>query len=208
MPSPEIRAVPLQAAGVSLEPLSEEHRTGLAQAGNDPAIWRYLPYNAASGAPDGLNRWFDMSLEHAQSRKEAIWAVRGRDGAIVGSTRYLNIAASDLRLEIGGTWYTPSVWAGVVNPACKFMLLAHGFETLGLNRIELKTDARNTRSQAAIARLGATREGVFRRHMVLPDGHIRDTVYFSIIREEWPQVKAKLEARLASFDTPCETGSV
>lgn len=208
MSIPEIRAVSLQAAGVSLEPLGEEHRAGLMQAGSDPVIWRYLPYDAASGRPGGFDRWFNMSLKQAETHKEAIWAVRARDGAIVGSTRYLNIAASDLRVEIGGTWYAPSVWASVVNPACKFMLLGHGFETLGLNRIELKTDARNTRSQAAIARLGATREGLFRRHMVLPDGHIRDTVYFSIIREEWPQVKANLEARLASFGAPCETTPV
>jgi RimJ/RimL family protein N-acetyltransferase len=204
----EIRAVPLQAAGIALEPLTEAHRAGLAEAGADPAVWRYLPYNAAPGVPGGLDRWFDMSLELQETHKEAIWAVRGRDGAIVGSTRYLNIAAHDLRVEIGGTWYAPSVWAGVVNPACKFMLLSHGFETLGFNRIELKTDARNTRSQAAIAKLGATREGVFRRHMVLPDGHIRDTVYFSIIREEWPQVKARLQERLASFGAPCETTPV
>ncbi|HEY4344959.1 MAG TPA: GNAT family protein [Parvibaculum sp.] len=208
MPIPEIRAVPLQAAGVALEPLAEAHRAGLADAGADPAVWRHLPYNVAPGTPGGLDRWFDASLKLQETHKEAIWAVRGRDGSIVGSTRYLNIAAGDLRVEIGGTWYAPSVWAGVVNPACKFMLLCHGFETLGLNRIELKTDARNARSQAAIAKLGAIREGVFRRHMVLPDGHIRDTVYFSIIREEWPQAKARLQERLASFPAPCETTPV
>src|SRR3546814_20929754 len=89
-----------------------------------------------------------------------------------------------------------AVWAGVVNPACKFMLLSHGFETLGLNRIELKTDASNTRSQAAITRLVATREGVFRRHMVLQDGHIRDTVSYSIIREAWPPRKETIQATL------------
>lgn len=208
MPLPEIHAVPLLAAGISLEPLVEAHRDGLAAAGADPAIWRYLPYAASPGAPGGLDRWFDASLALERQHKEAIWAVRGPDGALVGSTRYLNIAAHDLRVEIGGTWYAPAVWAGVVNPACKFMLLSHGFETLGLNRIELKTDARNMRSQAAIAKLGATREGVFRRHMVLPDGHIRDTVYFSIIREEWPEVKARLQERLASFGAPCETTPV
>lgn len=203
MSLPEIRAVPLQAAGIALEPLGEAHRAGLAVAGADPAVWRYLPYDSTQG---GFDRWFDMSLKLERQHKEAIWAVRRLgDGALVGSTRYLNIAAHDLRVEIGGTWYAPSVWASAVNPACKFMLLAHGFETLGLNRIELKTDARNARSQAAIAKLGATREGAFRRHMVLPDGHVRDTVYFSIIREEWPEVKARLQARLASPDAPCET---
>nr|RAV90771.1 GNAT family N-acetyltransferase [Aerococcus tenax] len=197
MTRPDIRAVQLEEAGVRLEPLAEAHRAGLAAAGAAAEIWRYLPYDMSAG---GFDRWFDASLKLNGEGREAIWAVRTlADGNLVGSTRYLNIAAHDLRVEIGGTWYAPDVWASAVNPACKLMLLQHGFETLGLNRIELKTDARNARSQAAIAKLGATREGVFRRHMVLPDGHVRDTVYFSIIREEWPQVKAKLADRLASL---------
>ena len=192
----DVRAVPLERAGIRLEPLSEEHRAALARAGDTPDVWRYLPSGGRGAAFDS---WFDQSLALNSENRECIWAVRTLDdGALVGSTRYLNIAARDLRVEIGGTWYAPSVWATRVNPACKLMLLAHGFETLGLNRIELKTDARNARSQAAIAKLGATREGLFRRHMVLPDGHVRDTVYFSIIREEWPQVKARLAERLAS----------
>jgi len=195
-PDPTIAAVPLERAGIRLEPLAEEHRAGLARASDTPDVWRYLPFNGMGASFDD---WFDIALKLNRENREAIWAVRTlNDGALVGSTRYLNIAARDLRVEIGGTWYAPAVWASRVNPACKLMLLAHGFETLGLNRIELKTDARNLRSQAAIAKLGAVREGVFRRHMVLPDGHVRDTVYFSIIREEWPDVKARLEERLAS----------
>jgi RimJ/RimL family protein N-acetyltransferase len=194
MTSPEIIAVPLNAFGIELQPLEERHRTGLAEAGRDPTIWTYLPWN---GAGHGFDPWFDAALALQQKHRDAIWAVcRAADNKVMGTTRYLNIAARDKRVEIGGTWYAREAWASVVNPACKFMLLAHGFETLGLNRIELKTDARNERSQAAIARLGAVREGVFRRHMVLPDGHIRDTVYFSIIREEWPSVRDRLMARL------------
>lgn len=203
MSSPEIIAIPLSTHGVALEPLAEVHRSGMAAAASDPVIWRYLPWDASG---DGFDRWFDATL--ANSNNDAIWAVRRQsDGAIVGSTRYLNIAAHDLRVEIGGTWYAPETWGGIVNPACKFMLMQRGFETLGLNRIELKTDARNERSQKAIARLGAQREGLFRRHMVMPDGHIRDTVYFSVIREEWPEVKAGLLARLASFGATCETSA-
>lgn len=194
MASLEIIAVPLNAFGIELQPLEEQHRTGLAEAGRDPTIWTYLPWN---GAGQGFDPWFDAALALQQKHHDAIWAVcRAADNKVMGTTRYLNIAARDKRVEIGGTWYAREAWASVVNPACKFMLLAHGFETLGLNRIELKTDARNERSQAAIARLGAVREGVFRRHMVLPDGHIRDTVYFSIIREEWPSVRDRLMARL------------
>jgi len=203
MSSPEIVAIPLSTHGVALEPLVEAHRAGMAAAAGDPVIWRYLPWDASG---DGFDRWFDATL--ANPNNDAIWAVRRQnDGAIVGSTRYLNIAAHDLRVEIGGTWYAPAVWGGIVNPACKFMLMQYGFETLGLNRIELKTDARNERSQKAIARLGAQREGLFRRHMVMPDGHIRDTVYFSVIREEWPEVKAGLLPRLASFGATCETSA-
>lgn len=197
MTASDIVAVPLDAFGVALQPLEERHRAGMALAGSDPAIWTYLPWN---GAGEGFNRWFDATLALQQSRREAIWAVcRADDGEVVGTTRYLNIAAHDKRVEIGGTWYARNVWASVVNPACKFMLLAHGFETLRLNRMELKTDARNERSQKAIARLGAVREGLFRRHMVLPDGHIRDTIYFSIIREEWPAVRDGLIARLTKL---------
>ncbi|MGV8996511.1 MAG: GNAT family N-acetyltransferase [Parvibaculaceae bacterium] len=193
----KIVAVPLNAFGVALEPLNESHRTGMAVAGRDPKIWRFLPFDVSD---NGFDRWFDATLALEQSHRDAIWAVRRTDdGTVVGTTRYLNIAEHDKRVEIGGTWYAPDVWAGVVNPACKFMLLAHGFETLGLNRIELKTDARNERSQSAIARLGAVREGLFRRHMVMPDGHIRDTVYYSIIKEEWPAVRDGLIARLAKL---------
>lgn len=201
---------PLSIAGITLEPLAEAHRDGLKDAGDDPLIWRYLPYDIFTGGYEkGFNHWFDATLALEQTHAEAIWAVRLiSDGSIVGTTRYLNIAAQDKRVEIGGTWYAPDVWAGKVNPACKFLLMQYGFETLNLNRIELKTDARNDRSQAAIARLGATREGVFRRHMVLPDGHIRDTVYFSVIAEEWPFVKDGLMARLATFETACERSDI
>lgn len=193
---PRIAAVPLEHAGVRLEPLDEVHRAGLAAAGAAAEIWRFLPFD---GTGPGFDTWFDWSLGLNREDKETVWAVRkAADGEIVGTTRYLNIAARDLRVEIGSTWYAPAVWGTHVNPACKRALLGYGFETLGLNRIELKTDLRNLRSQAAIAKLGAVREGVFRRHMVLPDGHVRDTVYFSVIREEWPEVRARLDERLAS----------
>jgi len=193
----DIRAIPLQAAGVRLEPLAEAHREGLRAAADVQEIWAHMPTPALGAAFD---KWFDWSLQVSASGAEAAWAVRtASDNALVGSTRYLNIEAAHARVEIGHTWYKPAVWAGVVNPACKFALLRHGFETLGLNRIELKTDIRNTRSQAAIAKLGAVREGVFRAHMIRPDGSLRDTVYFSIIREEWPTVRERLLTRLAAY---------
>jgi RimJ/RimL family protein N-acetyltransferase len=190
--STPILAVPLQAAGVRLEPLTEAHREGLRAAAADLRIWAHMPYTPLGEAFD---RWFDEALAVCASR-ECGWAVRDEGGALVGSTRYLAIEAAHRRVEVGHTWYAPAAWGGRVNPACKLMLMQYGFETLGLNRIELKTDIRNSRSQAAIAKLGAKREGVFRAHMVRADGSLRDSVYFSVIRSEWAAVKAGLAERL------------
>jgi RimJ/RimL family protein N-acetyltransferase len=187
----------LLAARVRLEPLEEAHREGLARAAADPQIWTHLPHD---GAGAGFEAWFDASLRLAQSGREAVWAVRTlSDGALVGSTRYLAIEPAHRRLEIGYTWYTPRVWRTQVNPACKLALMRYAFETLGFNRVELKTDNLNLRSQAAIAALGATREGVFRAHMVRRDGSLRDSVYFSVVRPEWPALRQRLTARLAAF---------
>ena len=193
----DIKAIVLDAPGVRLEPLAEIHREGLRRAAQAPAIWTHMPTPALG---ERFDAWFDGSLRACETPQETGWAVRTLDDkALVGSTRYLNIEAAHKRVEIGHTWYNPAVWAGQVNPACKFALLHYGFETLGLNRIELKTDIANTRSQAAIARLGAVREGVFRSHMIRPDGSLRDTVYFSMVRQEWPAVRDGLLARLAAY---------
>jgi N-acetyltransferase len=180
---------------VRLEPLAPSHAAGLrAAAGTDPSIFAYMPADLTGQGFDGWMKW---SLDRPT---EMVWTVidRQRDW-IVGSTRYLNIELAHKRVEIGYTWYARDAWAGYVNPSCKLLLMEYGFQTLALNRIEYKTDARNARSRAAIARLGAVEEGVFRRHMVVQGGHIRDTVYFSVIAEDWPQVKAGLLARLAAF---------
>jgi len=186
----------LTAGGVRLEPLASEHRDGLARAADFPEIWAHMPLDASG---EGFQPWFDLALASAETGREAVWAVRSlANGALVGSTRYLAIERRDRRLEIGHTWYTPAVWASAINPACKLALMRHAFEALGFNRVEFKTDNRNLRSQAAIAKLGATREGVFRAHMVRRDGSLRDSVYFSVIRDEWPQVRERLAARLAA----------
>ena len=193
----EIKAAVLEASGVRLEPLAEAHREGLRTAAQAPAIWAHMPTPALG---EHFDAWFDWSLKVCAPPAEKAWAVRTLDDdKLVGSTRYLNVEATHRRVEIGHTWYNPTVWAGAVNPACKYALLRYGFEALDLNRIELKTDIRNTRSQAAIAKLGAVREGVFRSHMIRPDGTLRDTVYFSIVREEWPAVRDGLLARLSAL---------
>jgi RimJ/RimL family protein N-acetyltransferase len=195
----ELRPI-LMAGRVRLEPLGEQHRDGLARAADHAAIWAHMPSDA-SGA--GFRPWFDGSLETALAGREAVWAVRTlADNTLVGSTRYLAIEPAHKRLEIGHTWYAPAAWGGPVNPACKLALMRYAFETLGFNRVELKTDNRNLRSQTAIAKLGAVREGVFRAHMVRRDGTLRDSVYFSVVRNEWPAVREKLTARLAAFAEP------
>jgi len=193
---PDIRAVALEAFGVRLEPLAEHHRAGLARAADAPEIWDHMPL---SGQGDGFDRWFDAALAVGRTGEEAVWAVRTlHDQALVGGTRFLAIVAAHRRVELGHTWYAPAVWGSFVNPACKFALLAYAFEDLGLNRVEFKTDNLNLRSQAAIAKLGAVCEGVFRAHMVRRDGSLRDSVYYSITRDDWPAVREGLRRRLGA----------
>ncbi|MEQ1889455.1 MAG: GNAT family protein [Alphaproteobacteria bacterium] len=181
---------------VRLEPLAEGHREGLRVAANDPAIWTYL---SIRGDGADFDAWFDGARQMQESGAHLVFCVRRlSDNVLVGSTRYLEIVPAHKRAEIGWTWYAKDAQAGAVNPECKLLLLGHAFEA-GANRVELKTDARNARSRAAIAKLGAKEEGLFRAHMVMSDGHIRDTVYFSVIRSEWPGMRARLEARLAAY---------
>lgn len=180
---------------VQLEPLAEAHREGLRVAANDPSIWTYFPVNGSGKDFDAL---FNGVRRMHESGAYISFAVRRlADNALVGTTWFLEIVPAHKRVEIGGTWYAKAAQAGAVNPECKLLLLSHAFEA-GANRVELKTDARNARSRAAIAKLGAKQEAIHRAHMVVRDGHVRDTVYFSIIRSEWPGVRAGLEARLAS----------
>ena len=188
-----IDAITLTGRYVRLEPLEEKHREVLRPVAQDPRIWTFTA--SAFGAE--FDPWFDRALRGRADGHELAFIVRSiRDNAVVGSTRYMGIEAPHKRVEIGSTWYACAVWASEVNPECKLLLMRHVFETLKWHRVEYKTDARNERSREAIARLGALQEGIFRRHMVMADGHVRDTVYFSVIDTDWPAVKAGLEKRL------------
>src|SRR3954447_9731959 len=139
-------------------------------------------------------------MDAARHGEEGPFAVRaGVAGPVVGTTRYMSLAPEHRRLEIGWTWYAPAVWGTGVNVECKLLLLGHAFERLGCRRVELKTDARNERSRAAIAALGAQFEGVFRKHMALRGGGARDSAYYAIVDDEWPAVRARLEGRLARY---------
>jgi len=163
---------------VRLEPLEERHRAAIRPAAQHQEI-----FTVTSSAYGPL---YDPYIDNALKRSDRH----------VGMTRYLNIEEAHKRLEIGSTWYEPSVWAGAVNPECKLLLMRHAFEKLKFHRVEYKTDARNARSRAAIAKLGATQEGIFRKHMIMADGHVRDSVFFAIVDSDWPAVKAGLEKRL------------
>jgi RimJ/RimL family protein N-acetyltransferase len=161
-----------------------------------------LPVTAES-----MEAWIAEALE-AQDRglEYPFTVIQTPGGRVVGSTRYMDVQAASKGVEIGWTWYAPETWGTVVNPEAKFLLLRHAFEEWGAIRVQLKTDLKNLRSQAAIKKLGAKEEGVLRRHRFRRDGTIRDSVIFSIIREEWPAVKAALEERIGSApDLPVQS---
>ncbi len=190
-------AARLAGRRVVLEPLAEEHAGELFVAARDPRIWEWLDPDA-SPSPAAFGAWFGAAADAARRGDEVPFAVRDRrSGAVVGSTRYLALCPEHHRLEIGWTWYTPAVWGTGVNVECKLLLFGHAFERLGCTRVELKTDARNERSRAAMLALGATFEGVFRKHMHQRYG-MRDTAWYSVVDEEWPAVRARLEERLRS----------
>lgn len=182
-------------AHVALEPYEPRHRGEVRAAAADPAIWSYMPDDLSTG---DFNPWFDGVLTEQAKGKILFFAVRcAATGQVCGSTGYLNIAPAHDRLEIGHTWYAPAAQGTNINPAAKLAMFSHAF-ACGAQRVELKCDARNARSRAAILKLGAVEEGTLRRHMRISSGFVRDTVYYSVLREEWPKVKAGLEARLAS----------
>lgn len=190
---------PVTLAGrrARLVPLGENHLASLLRHGADAEIWRWMP-TLRDDPRESVRAWFERARAGTARGDIAAWAiVDAVSGDAVGGTTYLDIAPADKRLEIGSTWHGRAFWRTAINTECKFLLLRHAFETLGCHRVQLKTDARNERSQAAIARLGAVREGVLRAHMVMPDGWVRDSVMFSIVAAEWPAVKARLEGWLA-----------
>jgi N-acetyltransferase len=193
-----ISPITLESGLVRLEPLSLSHSAGLAEAGSDPALWRYMLYGNLS-LPGAMEAWVqDILQRQAAGTDLPFAAIHKPSGRIAGATRYLDIRPQDRGLEIGGTWYAPEFQRTGVNTECKYLLLRHAFETLGCIRVQFKTDARNERSIRGIERIGAKREGILRNHMLLPDGHKRDSVYFSIIDNEWPGVRERLEGLLSN----------
>ncbi len=181
---------------VRLEPLSEAHVPGLTLAGQDPLIWRYMLYGEVTTEQKMLSWVQEMLTRKVAGADQPFVVIHAASGKVAGATRYMEIRPDHRGLEIGGTWYGAQFQRTPVNTETKFLLLRHAFETLGCIRVQLKTDLRNERSQRAIERLGAVREGVLRNHMILADGTYRHSVYFSILDTEWPTVKARLEEKL------------
>ena len=186
-----IGPVVLKGSMVRLEPLCAEHAQGLYNRGRVKADWAYLPRGCFVDLAD-TRHWIADALATPGHLPFAI-VDTARD-RVVGSTRYLAIRPEHRSLEIGWTWLGQEWQRTAVNTETKLLLLSHAFERLGCARVEFKTDSRNERSQRALLRIGATREGVLRNHMIVQNNYLRDSVYFSIIQSEWPAVKARLEA--------------
>ena len=194
-------AISLTGSLAALEPLEERHAEDLWRAAQAPEIWRWLAHVGSSR--EYFDRWFALSMAAHREGSEGVFATRDRrSGEIVGSTRYLAVRPADRALEIGWTWLNPVAWRSGVNVEVKLLMLAHAFDQLECVRVELKTDARNERSRAAMAALPARFEGVLRNHMIVPDVGQRDSAYYSVIDSEWPAVRANLERRLSSRLAP------
>ena len=186
----------LQGRRIRLEPLRTDHVPDLFAAGGGvDEVWRWMPV-ATPRTQDDMRALVDTLLAAAPDQL-AFAVIDLATGKAIGSTTYHEIVPADERLEIGWTWYGRAHWRTAVNTEAKLLLLTHAFEDLGTGRVQWRTDHMNTRSQNAVLRLGAHREGVLRRHRLRPDGTWRDSVYFSMLAGEWPEAKSRLTDRLA-----------
>ncbi|HSW11914.1 MAG TPA: GNAT family protein [Solimonas sp.] len=192
----KLEPVTLAGRHVRLEPLGLPHVEALAAAGTDPAIWAWMPQDHST--PEGMRVFVDTALAwQAAGHALPFVLVQPGSGRVIGSSRFMQIETAHRRAEIGATWLSPAYQRTAANTEAKYLLLRHAFETLGLIRVEFKTDSNNQRSRAALARIGATEEGTFRNHMLVQGGRLRHSVYFSVIDSDWPAVKAGLECKLA-----------
>lgn len=192
-----IQPVTLVGKLVRLEPMTEAHIPALAEIGVGQSFWDFMLYGNMTSADD-MRNWVMDILSRARMRTDLPFVViHLASGRAAGATRYLNIVPNDRGLEVGGTWYGPEFQRTGVNTESKYLLLRHAFETLKCIRVQLKTDLRNARSQKAIERIGAVKEGILRNHMILPDGSYRHSVFYSILDTEWPDVKKRLEEMMS-----------
>jgi RimJ/RimL family protein N-acetyltransferase len=191
----------LQGHGVRLEPLSREHEKGLAEAANDGKLWEL--WFTSVPEPEKTRAYIDTALTGQKAGDMLPWAVIDqKSGAVIGSTRYHDIIAAADRVEIGYTWYGARWQRSHVNTTCKLLLFTYAFESVKCKVVGLRTDNFNFRSQRAIEALGAKKDGVIRHHWPRRDGTIRDTVMYSVLAAEWPDVKRHLEFRLKKNEAP------
>ena len=198
-PAMAIQTVTLSGRCIRLEPLDQQrHHEGLCEVGLDAEIWRWNPFHVLR-TPEDMRRYIETARQQQAAGQSLPFAtVEQSSGRPVGSTRFINIDRANRSLEIGSTWIAPPWQRTAVNTEAKYLMLRHAFETLGCIRVELKTDSLNERSRRAILRLGAVEEGTLRNHMITTSGRFRHSVYYSIIEQEWPAVKARLEERLSA----------
>lgn len=188
--------VTLEGKWTRLEPLTLEHAPQLFDVAQDEEIWRYMPAPTPTTIDD-VRAWMRDALDgHARGIFLPFAIVERATNKAIGSTRYLDISPSDRHVEIGWTWLGKNYWRTPINTECKYLLLKHAFETLGCIRVSFKTDLRNERSQRAIERLGAVREGLWRRVVIMYNGYQRSSVFYSILDDEWASVKARLEDKM------------
>jgi N-acetyltransferase len=187
----------LEGRLVVLEPVRSEHEHDLREAAADPEVWRWMFMDGST--PDGFRAWFADALADEPAGTGVTFAtVDRRSGRAIGSTRYLFLRPEHRGLEIGGTWLARRAWGTGANVEAKLLMLEHAFERLGCMRVEFKTEAKNERSRAALSALPAEFEGIFRKHMLVRDGEVRDSAYYAVVDDDWPQVKANLERRLTA----------
>lgn len=188
--------VTLEGSLVRLEPLSRAHLDGLAAVAFDPLIWRFTIARPTDRA--GLEAWLEAALANAAAGSEVPFATIDRaSGRPIGSTRFMSIVPEHRRLEIGWTWLGRDWQRTGANREAKYLQMRHAFEVLGANRVEFKTDSRNEAARGGLLGAGTTFEGIFRNHMVMPDGPLRHSAWYSVIASEWPAVKMALEASLS-----------
>jgi RimJ/RimL family protein N-acetyltransferase len=193
----EVKPIILTGKHVRLEPMTKAHIPALAEIGVGQDFWNFMLYGRMDSEED-MRDWVLDILSRAETGTDLPFvAIHLASSRVAGATRYLNIMPKDRGLEIGGTWYGLEFQRTSVNTECKYLLLRHAFETFGCIRVQLKTDLQNERSQKAIERIGAVKEGVLRNHMILPDGRYRHSVFYSILDTEWPDVKKRLEEMMA-----------
>ena len=187
-------AARLEGRLIVLEPLRAEHEEALRTAAADPVVWRWMQVDAST--PEGFDLWFGHALREAAAEREVPFVTVERDtGRVLGSTRYLSLRPEHRGVEIRNTWLAPAAWSSGANVEAKLLMLGQAFDHAGAMRVEFKTDARNIESRRALEALPASFEGTFRKHMLIHAG-IRDSAYYAIVDDDWPQVKANLERRL------------